>query len=86
MARKKESKTKKNLKTFLFLLCISFVAWGTYSIGKLIIKPANMFIVNNGEIYKADLGFTDHDWNGKYEPVTDDMYTQPTSGYIEKVN
>ena len=45
-----------------------------------------VYDTDTGEIYKADLGFTDHDWNGKYEPVTDDMYTQPTSGYIEKVN
>ena len=44
-----------------------------------------VYDTDTGEIYKADLGFTDYDWNGKYEPVTDDMYTMPTSGYIEKV-
>ena len=37
-----------------------------------------------GEIYKATVGFTDHDWHGKYEPITDDMYNLPTAGYIEK--
>lgn len=45
-----------------------------------------VYDTDTGEIYKADLGFTDTDWNGKYEPVTDDMYNLPTSGYIEKVN
>lgn len=44
-----------------------------------------VYDTETGEIYKADLGFTDYDWNGKYEPVTDDMYTLPTAGYIEKV-
>ena len=39
---------------------------------------------DTGEIYKATVGFTDHDWHGKYEPITDDMYTLPTAGYIEK--
>ncbi|MBQ3865624.1 MAG: hypothetical protein II776_01890 [Clostridia bacterium] len=37
------------------------------------------------EIYKADNGFMDHDWNGRYEFVTDDMYKLPTAGYIERV-
>ncbi len=37
-----------------------------------------------GEIYKATAGFTDHDWHGKYEPITDEMYNLPTAGYIEK--
>ena len=39
---------------------------------------------DTGEIYKATNGFTDHDWHGKYEPITDDMYNLPTAGYIEK--
>ncbi len=39
---------------------------------------------DTGEIYKATVGFTDHDWHGKYEPITDDMYNLPTAGYIEK--
>jgi hypothetical protein len=45
-----------------------------------------VYDTTTGDIYKADLDFMDHDWNGKYERVTDDMYTKPTSGYIEKVN
>ena len=43
-----------------------------------------VYDTDTGEIYKADLGFMDHDWNGKYEYVTDDMYNLPTAGYIEK--
>lgn len=39
---------------------------------------------DTGEIYKATVGFTDHDWHGKYVPITDDMYNLPTAGYIEK--
>ena len=39
---------------------------------------------DTGEIYKATVGFSDHDWHGKYEPITDDMYNLPTAGYIEK--
>ena len=36
------------------------------------------------EIYKAYNGFTD-DYKGEtYKSVTDEMYTQKTSGYIEK--
>ncbi len=45
-----------------------------------------VYDTETGDIYKADLDFMDHDWNGKYERVTDDMYNMPTSGYIEKVN
>jgi len=37
-----------------------------------------------GEIYKASLGFLDHDWNDRYKAITDDMYNLPTAGYIEK--
>ncbi len=37
-----------------------------------------------GEIYKADLDFMDKDWHGRYEKISDDMYTLPTAGYIEK--
>lgn len=39
---------------------------------------------DTGEIYKATVGFTDHDWNGKYVPISDEMYNLPTAGYIEK--
>ena len=45
-----------------------------------------VYDTTTGDIYKADLDFMDHDWNGKYERVTDDMYTKPITGYIEKVN
>lgn len=41
-----------------------------------------VYDTDTGEIYKAPNGFTDHDWHGKYRPVTDDMYTMPTAGYI----
>lgn len=39
---------------------------------------------DTGEIYKATNGFSDHDWHGKYEPITDEMYNMPVAGYIEK--
>ncbi len=45
-----------------------------------------VYDTETGDIYKADLGFMDHDWNGRYESVTDEMYNKPTSGYIEKIN
>ncbi len=45
-----------------------------------------VYDTETGDIYKADLGFTDHDWNGRYEPVTDEMYLLPTAGYIEKMD
>ena len=43
-----------------------------------------VYDTENGDIYKAYNGFTD-DYDGeRYKPVTDDMYTQKTYGYIEK--
>ena len=43
-----------------------------------------VYNTDTGEIYKAYNGFTD-DYDGtKYQPITDDMYNLPTSGYIEK--
>ena len=43
-----------------------------------------VYDTETGEIYKAYNGFTD-DYDGKrYKAITDDMYTQKTSGYIEK--
>ena len=45
-----------------------------------------VYDTQTGDIYKADSGFIDNDWNGRYESVTDDMYNQPISGYIEKVD
>ena len=43
-----------------------------------------VYDTENGDIYKAYNGFTD-DYDGeRYKPITDDMYTEKTSGYIEK--
>ena len=43
-----------------------------------------VYDTETGEVYKAYNGFTD-DYSGKrYQPITDDMYTAPISGYIEK--
>lgn len=43
-----------------------------------------VYDTETGEIYKAYNGFTD-DYSGtRFEPITEDMYTQATSGYIEK--
>ena len=44
-----------------------------------------VYDTDTGEIYKAYNGFTD-DYDGKrYKSVTDDMYTEKTYGYIEKI-
>ena len=43
-----------------------------------------VYNVDTGEIYKAYNGFTD-DYDGKqYKSITDEMYAEKTSGYIEK--
>ena len=43
-----------------------------------------VYDTENGEIYKAYNGFTD-DYSGtRYKEITYDMYTEKTSGYIEK--
>ena len=43
-----------------------------------------VYDTENGDIYKAYNGFTD-DYDGeRYKSITDDMYSQKTSGYIEK--
>ena len=43
-----------------------------------------VYDTETGDIYKAYNGFTD-DYSGtRYQPITEDMYTQATSGYIEK--
>ena len=44
-----------------------------------------VYDTETGDIYKADVGFTDDYHGDRYELITDDMYTLPTSGYIEKV-
>ncbi len=43
-----------------------------------------VYDTETNEIYKAELGFTDVDTHGRFEPITDDMYNLPTSGYIER--
>ena len=43
-----------------------------------------VYDTETGEIYKAYNGFTDEYDGKRYKTVTDDMYTQKTSGYIEK--
>ncbi len=42
-----------------------------------------VYDTDTGEIYKAQNGFMDHYDGSKYKSITDDMYTKPTSGYIE---
>ena len=43
-----------------------------------------VYDTETNEIYKAYNGFTD-DYDGKrYKSITDDMYAEKTSGYIEK--
>ena len=39
---------------------------------------------DTGEIYKAYNGFTDDYKGERYKSITDNMYTEKTSGYIEK--
>ena len=43
-------------------------------------------IISQKQIYKAYNGFTDDYSGDRYQPISDDMYTQGYSGYIEKVN
>jgi hypothetical protein len=43
-----------------------------------------VYDTETGEIYKAYNGFTDDYSGDRYKPITDDMYTKTTSGYIEK--
>lgn len=43
-----------------------------------------VYDTDTGEVYKAYNGFSD-DYDGKrYQPITDDMYTEKVTGYIEK--
>lgn len=42
-----------------------------------------VYDVETGEIYKAYIGFTDNPgMSDYYQPVTEDMYSQPVTGYI----
>lgn len=43
-----------------------------------------VYDTETGEVYKAYNGFTDDYKGNRYQAVTDDMYTSPVSGYIEK--
>ena len=43
-----------------------------------------VYDTETGEIYKAYNGFTDDYTGSRYQPITDDMYFQGWSGYIEK--
>ena len=46
-----------------------------------------VYDTETNEVYKATNGFTDVYDGKRYKPVKDDnMYTEPISGYIEKVN
>ena len=46
-----------------------------------------VYDTETGEIYKATNGFTDIYDGERYQAVTDDnMYAQPISGYIERIN
>ena len=43
-----------------------------------------VYDTETGEIYKAYNGFTDDYKGERYQSITDDMYTSPIDGYIEK--
>lgn len=43
-----------------------------------------VYDTETGEIYKAYNGFTDEYTGSRYKSITDDMYTDSISGYIEK--
>lgn len=43
-----------------------------------------VYNTDTGEIYKAYNGFTDEYYGSDYASITDDMYTKPIAGYIEK--
>ena len=43
-----------------------------------------VYDTETGEVYKAYNGFTDNYKGNRYQTITDDMYTSPISGYIEK--
>ena len=43
-----------------------------------------VYDTETGEVYRAYNGFTDVYKGNRYQTITDDMYTSPISGYIEK--
>ena len=44
-----------------------------------------VYDTDTGEIYKAYNGFTDDYTGERYQTITDNMYTEKTSGYIEEI-
>lgn len=56
MAKKTRKKHtyKKIILTIVSILVISFIIFGLYSIGKLIIKPTDVVVVNQGEVYSEE--------------------------------
>lgn len=44
-----------------------------------------VYDTDTGDIYKAYNGFSDEYDGKRYQPITDDMYTESFTGYIEKV-
>ncbi len=45
-----------------------------------------VYDTETNDIYKTYNGFTDDYQGDRYKTITDDMYTEKTSGYIEKIN
>ena len=45
-----------------------------------------VYDTETGDIYKAYNGFTDDYTGDRYQPITDNMYTEATAGYIEKAD
>ena len=45
-----------------------------------------VYDTDTGDIYKAYNGFTDDYDGARYKTITDDMYTEKPSGYIEKID
>ena len=43
-----------------------------------------VYDTENGDIYKAYNGFTDAYYGERYKSISDNMYTEPTYGYIDK--
>lgn len=43
-----------------------------------------VYDTETGDIYKAYNGFSDQNRNERYRPITDEQYTDPVAGYIEK--
>ena len=52
---------------------------------KEIVNAIEIYLEKEGyQIYKAYNGFTDDYSGSRYKPVTDNMYTEVVTGYIEK--